>query len=97
VGFVGGVNVERVGDAGGGDFDGFAVFGGEGAIFEGGGEKIDDGESETLFRVEGGRLDGWLEVGREMVEERSTMLALGSRESQDRRRLGEYAQLLLWL
>ena len=57
VGFVGGVDVEGVGDAGGGDFDGFAVFGGEGAVFEGGAEEVDYGEGETLFRVEGRRLE----------------------------------------
>ena len=58
VGFVGGVDVEGVGDAGGGDFDALRVFRGQGAVFEGGGEEIDYGEGETLFGVEGGRLVG---------------------------------------
>jgi len=66
VGFVGGVDVEGVGDAGGGDFDGFAVFWGEGAIFEGGGEEVNDGEGKALFRVECGRLNGGLVVRGEL-------------------------------
>lgn len=50
--------MEGVGDAGGGYLDGFAVFGSESAVFEGGGEEVDYGEGEALFGVEGGRLDG---------------------------------------
>ena len=57
VGFGCGVDVEGVGDAGGGDFDGFSIFGGEGSIFEGGLEEIDYGEGELLLGVEGGSLE----------------------------------------
>ena len=57
-GLVGGVDVEGVGYAGLSHFDRFAVFGGEGAVFEGGGEEVDDGEGEALFGVRGGRLVG---------------------------------------
>ena len=64
MGFVGGVDVEGVGDAGGGYFDGFGVFGSEGAVFEGGIEEVDYGEGQSLFRVCGGRLVGnWLVGG----------------------------------
>lgn len=56
VGFGGGVDVEGVRDAGGGDFDGFSIFGSEGAVFEGGLEEVDYGEGELLLRVEGGSL-----------------------------------------
>ena len=56
VGFGGGVDVEGVGDAGGGDLDGFGVFRGEGAVFEGGLEEVDYGEGELLLGVEGGSL-----------------------------------------
>ena len=56
VGFVGRVDVEGVGDARGGDFYAFGVFGRQGTVFEGGGEEVDDGESETLFGVESSRL-----------------------------------------
>ena len=76
VGFVGGVDVEGVGDAGGGDFYALGVFGGEGAVFEGGGEEVDHGEGETLFGVEGGRLDGRVSGGILGREERLTMMAL---------------------
>lgn len=58
VGFVAGVDAEGVGDTGGGYFYALGVFGGQGAVFQGGGEEVDDGEGETLFGVEGGRLDG---------------------------------------
>ena len=51
VGFIGGVDVEGVGDAGGGYFDGFGVFGCKGAIFEGGIVKVDYCEGEALFGV----------------------------------------------
>ncbi len=63
MGFVSGVDVEGVGDAGGGYFDGFGVFGREGAVFEGGIEVVNYGEGETLFGIKGGRLEeGWLVV-----------------------------------
>ena len=39
---VGGVDFEGLGYAGLGYLDGFCVVGGEGAIFEGGGEELDD-------------------------------------------------------
>jgi len=77
VGFVGGVDVECVGDAGGGYFNGFAVFGGETAIFERGGEEVDYGEGEALFGVEGGRLGRGLTVRRGKVVEWHTIKALG--------------------
>ena len=48
--------MEGVGDAGGGYFYAFGVFGRQGAIFEGGGKEVDDGKGETLFGVKGGRL-----------------------------------------
>ena len=51
MGFVGGVDVEGVRDAGGGYFDGFGVFGRESAIFEGGIEVVNYGEGEPLFGV----------------------------------------------
>ena len=53
VGRVGGVDVEDVGDAGGGDFDGFGVLGLDGAVFEGGGEEVYNGEGELFLGVEG--------------------------------------------
>lgn len=52
LGLVGGVDVEGVGDAGGGDLDGLGVVFLEGAVFQGGIEEIDDGEGEALFAVE---------------------------------------------
>lgn len=56
VGFVGGVDVEGVGDAGGGYFYAFAIFGCQGAVLQRRGEEIDYGEGETLFGIESGRL-----------------------------------------
>ena len=56
--FVGGVDVEGVGDARGGNFDTLGVLGGQGAVFERGGEEVDYSEGQTLFGVEGGRLVG---------------------------------------
>ena len=56
--------MEGVGDARGGYFNALGVFGGEGAVFEGGGEEVEYGEGETLLGVEGGRLGG-LAVGTE--------------------------------
>ena len=50
--------MEGVGDAGGGYFDAFGVFGCQGAVLEGGREEVDYGEGETLFGVESGRLVG---------------------------------------
>ena len=50
--------MEGVGDAGGGYFDAFGVFGCQGAVLEGGREEVDYGEGETLFGVESGRLAG---------------------------------------
>ncbi len=76
VGFVGGVDVEGVGDAGGGDLDAFGVFGRQGAVFEGGGEEVDDGKGETLFGVEGGRLVGGLVVVGVGSRVKLTMMAL---------------------
>ena len=58
MGFVGGVDVESVGDAGGGYFYTLGIFGNEGTVFEGGGKEVYYGECETLFGVEGGRLGG---------------------------------------
>ncbi len=55
--------MEGVGDAGGGYFYALAVFGGESAVFEGGGKEVDYGEGETLFGVESGRLDGGFSSG----------------------------------
>lgn len=78
VGFVGGVDVEGVGDAGGGYFDGLGVFGGEGAIFERGGEEVDYGEGETLFGVKGRRLQIWSVVTKGRIFGRHTMMALDS-------------------
>jgi len=52
-GGVGGVDVEAFGDAVGGDFDAVGVFGLEGAVFEGGGEEVDDGQREALAGVGG--------------------------------------------
>lgn len=52
LGLVGGVDVEGVGDAGGGDLDGLGVVFLEGAVFQGGIEEIDDGEGEALFAAE---------------------------------------------
>ena len=63
MGFVAGVDVEGVGDARGGYFYALGVFGGEGAVFEGGGKEVDYGECETLFGVEGGRLDDRISGG----------------------------------
>lgn len=70
--------MEGVGDAGGGDFYALGVFGGEGAVFEGGGEEVDRGEGETLSGVEGGRLNGRVMVsgGTLGSGERPTMMAL---------------------
>ena len=51
VGFIGGVDVEGVCDAGSGYFDRFGVFGSEGAVFEGGIKEINYGEGESLFGV----------------------------------------------
>lgn len=53
-GLVRGVDVEAFGDAVGCDFDRVGVFGLQGAVFEGGGEEVDDGEREALAGV--GRL-----------------------------------------
>lgn len=55
--------MEGVGNAGGGYFDGLGVFGCQGAIFEGGGEEVDYSKGETLFGVEGGRLDARISDG----------------------------------
>ena len=51
MGFVGGVDVESVRDAGGRYFDRFSVFGCESAIFQGGVEIVNYGEGESLFGV----------------------------------------------
>ena len=51
MGFIGGVDVEGVRDAGGGYLDGFGIFGSECAVFEGGIEEVNYGESEPLFGV----------------------------------------------
>lgn len=51
MGFIGGVDVEGVCDAGGGYFDGFGVFRSEGAVFEGGIEEVNYGQGESLFGV----------------------------------------------
>lgn len=68
--------MEGVGDAGGGYFDALAVFGGEGAVFEGGGEEVDYGERETLFCVKGGRLDDRVSGGTWRSPAVLTMMAL---------------------
>ena len=54
--FAGWVDVEGVGEAGGGYFYGLAVFGLECAIFQGVLEEVDYGEGELLLWVECGRL-----------------------------------------
>jgi len=43
--------VEAFGDAVLGDLDAVRVFGLQGAVFEGGGEEVDDGEREALAGV----------------------------------------------
>lgn len=43
--------MESFSDAILGNLDVVCVFGGEGTVFKGGGEEVDDGESETLFGV----------------------------------------------
>ena len=48
--------MEGVGDAGGGYFYAFGIFGCQGAVLQRGGEEIDDSEGETLFGIESGRL-----------------------------------------
>ena len=53
-GFVGRVDVEAFGDAVACDFDAVCVFGLEGAVGQGSGEEVDDGEGETFAGV--GRL-----------------------------------------
>lgn len=86
--------MEGVGDAGGSYFYALGVFGGEGAVFEGGGEEVDYGEGETLFSVEGGRLDGMVSGGTlgwggwQLV---LTMMALG--KSELFKRLGEFLKI----
>ena len=77
MGFVGGVDVKGVGDAGGCYFYALAIFGGQGAIFEGGGKEVDDGQSETLFGVKSGRLDGGINGGTfGVIQAVLTMMAL---------------------
>lgn len=43
--------MEALGDDIVGNFDRVGVFGCQGAVFEGGGEEVDDGEGKTLARV----------------------------------------------
>ena len=47
--------MEDVGDTGLGNFGAFRIFGSDGAIFEGGVEKVDYGKGEAFLR---GRLGG---------------------------------------
>ena len=52
MGFVGGVDMEGVGDAGSGYLDGFSVFGCKSAVLEGGGEEVDYGKGKPFFGIE---------------------------------------------
>ena len=59
MGFVGGVDVESVRDAGGGYFDRFSVFGCESAIFEGCIVIVNFFVGESVFGFSGGRVVGF--------------------------------------